>query len=227
MVGRPQCPTGRTGATLPWWQGPLSTFRAGCGWHPPVAGMGQVQPFDRGRWGCHSLAWRRSLRRRWRAADLASLCARPPVQRFGGHPGRACAGHDWSSMVSSATRAIWGCSSTRWAERSPFFRGSACCLRRSSFRPSSRAYVRKEAAGLAVRRRVRGLSQPHVTTDPWVVLERRTAGKPDAASGLIDEWTCDDHRCPCVIDPRQTSSQVPPTRFLLRIGLERPAVPWE
>ncbi len=40
-----------------------------------------------------SLARRRSVRRRWRAADLAGLRARPPVQRAGRHPARAYAGH--------------------------------------------------------------------------------------------------------------------------------------
>src|ERR1700730_14390414 len=41
----------------------------------------------------HSLAWRRSLRCRWRAADLASLCARGSVQRPGRHPAWTQAGH--------------------------------------------------------------------------------------------------------------------------------------
>jgi hypothetical protein len=45
----------------------------------------------------------------------------------------------WSpavSMVSSATPAIWGCSSTRWGGPWPFVRGSACCSRRSLYRRS-------------------------------------------------------------------------------------------
>jgi hypothetical protein len=46
-------------------------------------------------------------------------------------------------MASSATRAIWVCSSIRWVGRSPFVRGSACFSQRSSYRRSSRAYVRK------------------------------------------------------------------------------------
>ena len=43
---------------------------------------------------CHSLAWRRSLRRWWCVADLAGLCARPSVQRVSSHPTRAHAGHE-------------------------------------------------------------------------------------------------------------------------------------
>jgi hypothetical protein len=42
------------------------------------------------------IRWRRSLRRRWRAADLACLCAQPSVQRTGSHPTRAYGGHEWS-----------------------------------------------------------------------------------------------------------------------------------
>src|SRR6516225_4749916 len=48
---------------------------------------------DPGR-GCRSLAWRRSLRRRRCAADLAGVRARPPVQRARRHPARAYAGHE-------------------------------------------------------------------------------------------------------------------------------------
>ena len=47
------------------------------------------------------------------------------------------------STVLSATRAIWVCSSIRWAGRSLFVRGSECCWRRFLYRRSSRAYVRK------------------------------------------------------------------------------------
>jgi len=89
------------------------------------------------RWGCHPLAWRRSLRCRRCTADLTCLCTRPPVQRIGGHPARAYAGYDWS-LSSSATQAIWVCSLTRWAGRSLFGRGSA-----RSFRRSLRAFVLK------------------------------------------------------------------------------------
>jgi protein-S-isoprenylcysteine O-methyltransferase Ste14 len=32
----------------------------------------------------------------WCAADLAGVCARPPVQRISSHSARAYAGHDWS-----------------------------------------------------------------------------------------------------------------------------------
>ena len=59
---------------------------------------------------------------------------------------RSSPGTCWSpavSTVSSATPAIWGCSSTRWAGVWPFVRGSACCSRRSLYRRSSRASVRK------------------------------------------------------------------------------------
>jgi hypothetical protein len=86
---------------------------------------------------------------------------------------------------------------------------------------------RREAAALAVRRRIRGLLQPHVAANPWGVLDRRTSRRSDTASGLLGEQTCHDHRCSCVIDPLQTSSQVAPTQCLLRIVLETPAVLWE
>src|ERR1700756_3479591 len=46
-------------------------------------------------------------------------------------------------MVSSATRAIWGCSSTRWDGRSLFARGLGYCSQCYSFRRSSRAFVLK------------------------------------------------------------------------------------
>ena len=69
----------------------------------------------------------------------------PPVVRCGsGQSSCSAAGlADWSpsspdirwsravSMVSSATPAIWGCSSTRWGGPSLFVRASACCSRRS------------------------------------------------------------------------------------------------
>ena len=58
----------------------------------------------------------------------------------------------WSraaSMVSSVTRAIWGCSSTRWDGRSLFVRGSGYCSPCSLFRRSSRAFVLK--SGCCVR----------------------------------------------------------------------------
>jgi hypothetical protein len=45
------------------------------------------------------------------------------------------------STVSSVTRAIWGCSLTRWDGRSLFARGSGYCSQRCSFRRSSRAFV--------------------------------------------------------------------------------------
>src|SRR5215469_16067630 len=41
----------------------------------------------------HSLVWRRSLRRRGSAADLAGIRARAPLQRARRHPARAHAGH--------------------------------------------------------------------------------------------------------------------------------------
>jgi hypothetical protein len=39
------------------------------------------------------LDWRRSLRGRWCAADLAGVCARPSVQRAGRHPARTYPSH--------------------------------------------------------------------------------------------------------------------------------------
>ena len=120
--------------------------------------------------GRHSLAWRCSLRRRQWAADLAGLCSRLPVQRMGGHPARAYAGHDWSL----------------WCRPPPELFGSACQFaglgarlsfggRRASHSASYTAGRRahtcgREAAALAFRRRVRGLSQPHVALNSWVLL---------------------------------------------------------
>ena len=91
----------------------------------------------------HSLAWPRSLRCRWRATDLASLCC-SAIGSAGWSP--SSLDTRWSptvSMVLSATPAIWGCLSTRWGGASPFVRGLACCSRRSLYRLSSRASVRK------------------------------------------------------------------------------------
>ena len=65
-----------------------ATRRLSAGIHRPESALDS-------RWGCHSLAWRRSLRCRPCAADLAGLRTRPSVQRIGGHPARAYAGHDW------------------------------------------------------------------------------------------------------------------------------------
>lgn len=48
-----------------------------------------------------------------------------------------------TGLYRLATRAIWVCSSTLWAGRSPFVRGSACSSQRFLYRLSSRAYVRK------------------------------------------------------------------------------------
>ena len=62
-----------------------------------------------------------------RAAALAGLCARPPVQRVGRHPARTRTGHERCLSVSSATPAIWDCSSIRSGGPSPFARGSAYC----------------------------------------------------------------------------------------------------
>lgn len=47
------------------------------------------------------------------------------------------------SIESSATRAMWGCSSIRLGGRWTFVRASACCSRRCSSHRSSRAYARK------------------------------------------------------------------------------------
>ena len=80
------------------------------------------------RRGRYSLAWRRSLRRRWCAADLAGLCTRPSIQRVGRHPARAYAWSRAVSMVSSATPAIWGCSSARWDGRLAFRSGVGVLL---------------------------------------------------------------------------------------------------
>jgi hypothetical protein len=52
----------------------------------------------------------------------------------------------WSPLVStksSATRATWGCSSTRLGGLWSFVRASGCCSRRSLSLRSSRAYARK------------------------------------------------------------------------------------
>jgi hypothetical protein len=52
----------------------------------------------------------------------------------------------WSPLVSigsSATRATWGCSSTRLGGPWSFIRASACCSRRCLSDRSSRAYARK------------------------------------------------------------------------------------
>jgi hypothetical protein len=55
--------------------------RANCWVIVPLALIGLLDAYL-----YHSLARRRSLRRPWGAADLASLCARPSVQRVGHHP---------------------------------------------------------------------------------------------------------------------------------------------
>jgi hypothetical protein len=88
------------------------------------------------RWGHHSLAWRRSLRypavrcgsgqSLFSASGSADWWPSSPAIR-------------WSrlvSMASSATRAIWVCSSTRWGGRSLFVRGSACFSQRFLYRRS-------------------------------------------------------------------------------------------
>ena len=69
------------------------------------------------------------------SAALAGLCSRPSVQRAG----RVQPGHCWSS----ATPAIWGCSSTRWAGDWHFDRRSASSSPPSCFRPSSPASAPK------------------------------------------------------------------------------------
>src|SRR5205807_2757591 len=99
------------------------------------------------------------------AAVLAGLRARPPVQRIGGHPTRAYAGHVGSlwchpppELFGSARQlAGLGARLSVWGRRaSPS----------ASYTAARRAHAcGREAAALAVRRRVRGLSQPHVTVD--------------------------------------------------------------
>jgi hypothetical protein len=69
-------------------------------------------------------------------------------------------------MASSAIRAIWVCSSTRWAGRS-LFGGRRASLSASYTAPRCAHTCGREAAALAVRRGVRGLSQPHVAPNSW------------------------------------------------------------
>jgi hypothetical protein len=111
----------------------------------------------------------------------AGLCARPPVQRLGGHPARAYAGHE---------RCLWHHSPPELCRVARQLSGLGARLsfggRRASHSASYTAARRahtcgREAAALAVRRRVRGLSKPHVAPSSQALLG--TAPEP------IATWT--------------------------------------
>ena len=127
---------------------------------------------------CHSLAWRRSLRRWWCVADLAGLCARPSVQRVSSHPARAHAGHErclWSHpppQLSGVARQLAGV-----GPRLSF--GGRRAAHGAHYPATPRAHPRgREAAAYAVRRRVRCLLRPDVTADPQALLMRAAAEGP-------------------------------------------------
>jgi hypothetical protein len=86
-------------------------------------------------------------------------------------------------MVSSATRAIGSARQfSRLGARLPF--GGRRAAYGASYAAAPRAHTRgREATALAVRARIRGLSQPHVATDPGGVLE--TARSPIRGRGLM------------------------------------------
>src|SRR5260370_38637888 len=120
----------------------------------------------------HSLAWRRSLRRRRGAADLAGVRASPPLQRARRHPTRAYAGH---------ARGLWRHSSPQLSGPHHQLAGMGAGLSFHGRRAADgaddsaahRAHPRGRAAtARAFRRAVRRLPQPHVTPDSGDLLER-------------------------------------------------------
>ncbi len=130
------------------------------------------------KWRCHSLAWRRSLRRWWCAADLASLCARPSVQRVSSHPAWAHAGHErclWSHpppQLSGVARQLAGV-----GPRLSF--GGRRAAHGAPYPTTPRTHPRgREAATHAVRRRVRCLLRPDITADSRTLLRRAAAEGP-------------------------------------------------
>ena len=130
---------------------------------------GPERTLDRRR-RSHSLAWRRSFRCGWCAADLASLCARPPVQRAGSHPARSHAGHQrclWCHpppQLSGVARQLAGVGlglsfgGRRTAHRAPFT-------------AAPRAHpCRRKASAHAVWRRVRCVLRPDITAGSSTLL---------------------------------------------------------
>ena len=98
------------------------------------------------------LARRRSVRRRRRAADLAGLCARPPVQRIGRHPARAYARHQ-RHLRHHPPSQLSGLAGQLAGLGAGVSFGGGCAARRVPDPAAGRAHPRRRgAAALAVRR---------------------------------------------------------------------------
>jgi hypothetical protein len=85
----------------------------------------------------------------------------------GSHSARTYAGHDWS-LSRHPPPELFGSACQFAGLGARFSFGPRLAAHGASYTAARRACGRKVTA-LAVRRRVRGLSHPHVTTDPWVV----------------------------------------------------------
>ena len=109
---------------------------------------------------------------------LASLCARPSVQRVSSHPARTHAGHErclWSHpppQLSGIARQLAGVGPR-------FSFGGRRAADGAPYPATPRAHPRgREAATHAVRRRVRCLLRPDVTADSQALLRRAAPEGP-------------------------------------------------
>ena len=126
--------------------------------------------------------------RRGCAADLASLRARPSVQRVGGHPAWAYTGHEWClwrhppSQLPGVARQLAG-----MGPRISF--GGRRAAHGAPYSAAPRAHSSgREAAASAVRRAARCILQPHVTADPVALLRQQMPNNPPSpgeVAGLV------------------------------------------
>jgi hypothetical protein len=130
------------------------------------------------RRGRRSLAWRGPLLRGRRAADLAGFCARPPVQRTGRHTARTYAGHRWCLSCDSSSQ-LSGLAGQLAGVGLCFSFGSRRAALGAACSSASCAHTcRGGAAARAVRRRVRGLLQPHLAANSGALLRQTITEVP-------------------------------------------------
>ena len=149
-----------------------------------------------GSGGCHSLARRRSVRC-WRcAADLASLFPRSALQRVGRHPARPLIGYQWCLWLHSPPQLSRAARQLPWlGARIPFGGGGAAHGAAHSAAAGAHT-CRREAAALAFRRRVRGVSTPHVAPNSRGLLAWPTCGRSTPQSGrAFSAWRSVHEQC--------------------------------